>query len=60
MTIDQILNDKGREVISVGAEETLGAAAKVLDLRRIGAGRSTNCVRSIATAPRCLNTRSGY
>ena len=37
MTIDQILNDKGREVISVGAEETLGAAAKVLDLRRIGA-----------------------
>ncbi|WP_373004603.1 CBS domain-containing protein [Hyphomonas sp.] len=37
MTIDQILNDKGREVISVGAEDTLGAAAKVLDLRRIGA-----------------------
>ena len=37
MTIDQILNDKGREVISVGADDTLGAAAKVLDLRRIGA-----------------------
>lgn len=37
MTIDQILNDKGREVISVGADDTLAAAAKVLDLRRIGA-----------------------
>ena len=37
MTIDQILNDKGNEVISVGADDTLGAAAKVLDLRRIGA-----------------------
>ena len=37
MTIDQILNDKRNEVISVGADDTLGAAAKVLDLRRIGA-----------------------
>ncbi|KCZ93902.1 CBS domain-containing protein [Hyphomonas johnsonii] len=37
MTIDQILNDKGQEVISVGAENTLNEAAKVLDVRRIGA-----------------------
>ncbi|MEH6696574.1 MAG: CBS domain-containing protein [Hyphomonas sp.] len=37
MTIDQILNDKGREVISVGADDTLGDVAKVLDVRRIGA-----------------------
>jgi CBS domain-containing protein len=47
MTIDQILNDKGREVISVGAEDTLGAAAQVLDLRRIGAVVALDAAESI-------------
>lgn len=37
MTIDQILNDKGREVISVKADSTLETAARTLDEKRIGA-----------------------
>lgn len=37
MTIDQILNDKGSEIISVKSSETLIDAAKVLDVKRIGA-----------------------
>lgn len=37
MTIDQILNDKGREIISVAADQTLRQAAELLDTRRIGA-----------------------
>ncbi|MCA8900197.1 MAG: CBS domain-containing protein [Hyphomonas sp.] len=37
MTIDQILNDKGREIISVSATQTLREAAETLDTRRIGA-----------------------
>lgn len=37
MTIDQILNDKGRDVISVKAESTLEEAARILDQKRIGA-----------------------
>ncbi len=37
MTIDQILNDKGTEIISVKSSETLTDAAKVLDVKRIGA-----------------------
>lgn len=37
ITIEQILNDKGREVISVKSEHTLLEAAKVLEQRRIGA-----------------------
>ena len=37
MTIDQILNDKGREVISVKADCSLEEAARTLDQKRIGA-----------------------
>ena len=37
MVIDQILNDKGGEVISVSSGHTLEEAAGVLDTRRIGA-----------------------
>jgi CBS domain-containing protein len=37
MTIDQILNDKGREVISVKADSSLEEAARTLDQKRIGA-----------------------
>jgi CBS domain-containing protein len=37
MTIDQILNDKGREIISVKADSSLAEAARTLDLKRIGA-----------------------
>ena len=37
MTIDQILNDKGFQVISVADKDTLHDAAKVLDAKRIGA-----------------------
>lgn len=37
MIIEQILNDKGREVISLRANNTLREAAKLLDERRIGA-----------------------
>ena len=37
MTIDQILNDKGREVISVKADCSLEDAARTLDQKRIGA-----------------------
>ena len=37
MNIDQILNDKGREVISVKAETSLETAARILDEKRIGA-----------------------
>ncbi|PKP81529.1 MAG: inosine-5-monophosphate dehydrogenase [Alphaproteobacteria bacterium HGW-Alphaproteobacteria-18] len=37
MIIEQILNDKGREVITLRADETLREAAKLLDERRIGA-----------------------
>lgn len=37
ITIDQILNDKGREIISVRADHSLLDAAKVLEQKRIGA-----------------------
>ncbi|MFN4184872.1 MAG: CBS domain-containing protein [Hyphomonas sp.] len=37
MIIEQILNDKGREVITLLADTTLREAAKLLDERRIGA-----------------------
>ena len=37
MTIDQILKDKGFAIISVKAGETLAAAARTLDGKRIGA-----------------------
>ncbi|KJS26157.1 MAG: inosine-5-monophosphate dehydrogenase [Hyphomonadaceae bacterium BRH_c29] len=37
MTIDQILNDKGREIISVRADSSLAEAARTLDLKKIGA-----------------------
>ncbi len=37
MTIDQILNDKGREIISVKADSSLAEVARTLDLKRIGA-----------------------
>ena len=37
MTIDRILNDKGREVISVKADSSLAEAARTLDQKRIGA-----------------------
>ena len=37
MIIEQILNDKGREVVTLLADHTLREAAKLLDERRIGA-----------------------
>ena len=37
MIIEQILNDKGREVITLRADDTLREAAQLLDERRIGA-----------------------
>ncbi len=37
MIIEQILNDKGREVVTVTASATLEEAAKLLDERKIGA-----------------------
>ena len=37
MIIDQILNDKGHEVVSVRADTSLLEAARVLDEKRIGA-----------------------
>ncbi|MEZ5997820.1 MAG: CBS domain-containing protein [Hyphomonas sp.] len=37
MTIDQILNDKGRTVIAILATKTLKQAADLLDQKRIGA-----------------------
>lgn len=37
MIIEQILNDKGREVVTLRADHTLREAAKLLDERRIGA-----------------------
>lgn len=37
MTIDQILNDKGREIISIKADSSLSDAARILDEKRIGA-----------------------
>ncbi|MEZ5954193.1 MAG: CBS domain-containing protein [Hyphomonas sp.] len=37
MTIDQILNDKGRTVIAILATKTLKQAAELLDQKRIGA-----------------------
>lgn len=37
MIIEQILNDKGREVITLLADNTLCEAARLLDERRIGA-----------------------
>jgi CBS domain-containing protein len=37
MIIEQILNDKGREVVTLLANNTLREAAKLLDERRIGA-----------------------
>jgi CBS domain-containing protein len=37
MSIQAILGDKGREVATIGAEETVSAAVKVLGERRIGA-----------------------
>lgn len=37
MTLDQILTDKGREVSTIDAGQTLQAAAQALDTRKIGA-----------------------
>ena len=37
MIIEQIVNDKGREVVTLLADHTLREAAKLLDERRIGA-----------------------
>jgi CBS domain-containing protein len=37
MILEQILNDKGRDVVTLRADQTLKAAAEVLDLKRIGA-----------------------
>ena len=37
MRIDQILKNKGREVVTLSASETLQAAARLLDEHRIGA-----------------------
>jgi CBS domain-containing protein len=37
MHIDQILNDKGREIVSVKTGQTLEAVAAMLDSRRVGA-----------------------
>jgi len=37
MTIDQILNDKGREIISIKADSSLAEAARTLDQKKIGA-----------------------
>lgn len=37
MIIEQILNDKGREVVTLRADHTLREAARLLDERRIGA-----------------------
>jgi CBS domain-containing protein len=37
MHIDQILNDKGREVVSVRMGQSLEAVAAMLDSRRVGA-----------------------
>lgn len=37
MIIEQILNDKGREVVTLLADVTLREAARLLDERRIGA-----------------------
>lgn len=37
MIIEQILNDKGREVVTLRADHTLREAAQMLDERRIGA-----------------------
>jgi CBS domain-containing protein len=37
ITIDQILNDKGHEIISVRADHSLLDTAKVLEQKRIGA-----------------------
>jgi CBS domain-containing protein len=37
MTIEQILNDKGREIVSARAGQTLAEIASLLDQRRVGA-----------------------
>lgn len=37
MIVEQILNDKGREVVTLRADNTLREAAQLLDDRRIGA-----------------------
>ena len=37
MRIDQILKNKGRDVVTLSASETLQAAARLLDEHRIGA-----------------------
>lgn len=37
MIIEQILNDKGRDVVTVYSDQTLSQAAVLLDERRIGA-----------------------
>lgn len=37
MILEQILNDKGRDVVTLRADQTLKAAAELLDLKKIGA-----------------------
>jgi CBS domain-containing protein len=37
MIVEQILNDKGREVVTLRAEHTLKQAAELLDAKKIGA-----------------------
>jgi len=37
ITVDQILNEKGRDVATISSQKTLSAAAAMLDEKRIGA-----------------------
>ncbi len=48
MTLDQILNDKGRSVATVAATQSLLQAAKLLDERKIGAVVAVNEDESVA------------
>ncbi len=48
MIIEQILNDKGREVVTVTADATLAEAARLLDDRKIGAVVAIDPERGIA------------
>lgn len=47
MIIEQILNDKGREVVTVTADATLSEAARLLDDRKIGAVVAIDAARGI-------------
>lgn len=47
MIIEQILNDKGRDVVTVTADVTLQEAAKLLDDRKIGAVVAIDASRGV-------------